>query len=61
MLLARSGLVRTEFLPTPHQVALAAIDLAQDGSLWTHIAASCFVVLVGFALASRPGGARSGS
>jgi NitT/TauT family transport system permease protein len=52
VLLARSGYVRTEFLPTPTQVALAAFDLAKDGSLWTHIAASCFVVFVGFALAS---------
>lgn len=52
VLLAGSGLVRAEFLPTPHQVALAGLDLARDGSLWTHIGASCFVVLVGFALAS---------
>ena len=41
-----------EFLPTPTQVALAAADLVKDGSLWTHIGASCFVVLVGFGLAS---------
>jgi NitT/TauT family transport system permease protein len=52
LLLAHSGLVRTEFLPTPTQVALAAADLVKDGSLWTHIGASCFVVLVGFGLAS---------
>jgi NitT/TauT family transport system permease protein len=52
ILLSHSGLVRTEFLPTPNQVALAALDLVRDGSLWGHIAASCFVVLVGFALAS---------
>ena len=52
VLLAHSGFVRTEFLPTPTQVALAAADLMKDGSLWTHIGASCFVVLVGFGLAS---------
>ena len=52
LLLAYSGFVRTEFLPTPNQVALAAVDLAKDGSLFTHIGASCFVVFVGFALAS---------
>jgi NitT/TauT family transport system permease protein len=50
--LAGSGLVRTEFLPTPNQVVLAAVDLMKDGSLWTHIGASCFVVFMGFALAS---------
>jgi NitT/TauT family transport system permease protein len=51
-LLAYAGLVRPDFLPTPHQVLLAAVDLARDGSLWEHMAASCFVVLVGFGLAS---------
>lgn len=52
VLLAYSGLVRTEFLPTPYQVGLAAVDLTKDGSLWTHIGASCFVVFVGFGIAS---------
>jgi NitT/TauT family transport system permease protein len=52
VVLAHSGLVRTEFLPTPSQVALAGVDLIRDGSLWTHIAASCFVVFLGFGLAS---------
>src|SRR5262249_42557443 len=33
-------------------VALAGVDLMKDGSLWDHIRASCFVVLMGFALAS---------
>jgi NitT/TauT family transport system permease protein len=51
-ILAYSGSVRTEFLPTPSQVLKAAAQLAGDGSLWRHIGASSFVVLVGFALAS---------
>jgi len=50
--LAYSGLVRTEFLPTPGQVARAAVELAADGSLWSHVVASCLVVLVGFGAAS---------
>jgi NitT/TauT family transport system permease protein len=44
--------VRSEFLPTPDRVGVAAFELARDGTLWTHIQASCFVVLTGFALAS---------
>jgi NitT/TauT family transport system permease protein len=50
--LAYGGHVRPEFLPAPHHVVLAALDLAGDGTLWTHIAASCFVIFLGFALAS---------
>ncbi len=51
-LLAYGGFVRPEFLPAPHQVAVAAVQLAGDGTLWTHIYASCFVIFMGFALAS---------
>jgi len=50
--LAHSGLVRAEFLPTPYQVFRAGVDLLADGSLLGHMAASCFVVVVGFVLAS---------
>lgn len=50
--LAYGGHVRPEFLPAPHHVLLAAIELGGDGTLWTHIVASCFVILLGFALAS---------
>jgi NitT/TauT family transport system permease protein len=50
--LAYGGLVRPEFLPAPHHVLQTAIELAADGTLWTHVRASCFVILTGFALAS---------
>ena len=50
--LAYTGAVRPDFLPTPHQVAATAVELARDGSLWQHMWASCFVVLVGFVVAS---------
>jgi NitT/TauT family transport system permease protein len=50
--LAYGGYVRPEFLPAPHQVILAAIRLIRDGELWTHVRASCFVIFLGFALAS---------
>jgi NitT/TauT family transport system permease protein len=50
--LAYGGLVRPEFLPAPHLVVQTAIELASDGTLWTHVRASCFVILTGFALAS---------
>ncbi len=46
------GLARPEFLPAPHQVLAAALTLAGDGTLWSHVAASCFVVFTGFAVAS---------
>jgi NitT/TauT family transport system permease protein len=50
--LTYGGFVRPEFLPAPHQVAEAAVDLIGDGTLWTHIRASCFVIFMGFAVAS---------
>jgi NitT/TauT family transport system permease protein len=50
--LAYGGHVRPEFLPAPHQVLLAAIELSRDGTLWNHIVGSCFVIFLGFALAS---------
>jgi NitT/TauT family transport system permease protein len=50
--LTYGGHVRPEFLPAPHQVAVAAVDLASDGTLWEHIGASCFVIVTGFVLAS---------
>jgi NitT/TauT family transport system permease protein len=42
---------RSVIFPTPLQVAAAAVDLAQDGTLWTHIGASLLRVGAGFALA----------
>jgi NitT/TauT family transport system permease protein len=50
--LTYGGLVRPEFLPAPHEVARSAIELARDGTLASHVGASCFVILVGFVLAS---------
>src|SRR5262245_8749322 len=50
--LTYGGHVRPEFLPAPHQVVLAAVDLIGDGTLWMHITASCFVIFLGFVLAS---------
>ena len=50
--LSYGGLVRPEFLPTPDQVLRSAIEMGGDGSLWTHVRASCFVIFLGFALAS---------
>jgi NitT/TauT family transport system permease protein len=37
--------------PTPWQVVTGAYELARDGSLWEHIAASLFRVGIGFGLA----------
>ncbi len=51
-LLTYGDLVRPEFLPAPHQVLWSAVELLSDGTLWTHIRASCFVIFTGFALAS---------
>jgi NitT/TauT family transport system permease protein len=51
-LLAYGGFVNKDFLPTPTQVARAAVELTADGTIWHHIGASCFVVLMGFGLAS---------
>ncbi len=50
--LTYGGLVRPEFLPAPHDVLRSAVELTQDGTLWIHIRASCFVIFTGFALAS---------
>lgn len=50
--LTYGGLVRPEFLPAPHQVLETGIELLGDGTLWTHVRASCFVIFLGFALAS---------
>ena len=51
-LLAYGGLVRPEFLPAPDEVLRAAVKLTLDGDLWIHARASCFVIFMGFALAS---------
>src|SRR5262249_53762359 len=51
-LLAYGGLVRPEFLPAPHEVFVAAVKLIRDGDLWVHVRASCFVIFMGFAVAS---------
>jgi NitT/TauT family transport system permease protein len=46
------GLVDPVFMPAPHQVLVAAWDMAKDGTLLHHIATSCFVIFSGFFLAS---------
>jgi NitT/TauT family transport system permease protein len=51
-LLTYGGRVRPEFLPAPHHVVLTGVELLGDGTLWTHVRASCFVIFTGFALAS---------
>src|SRR5262245_48125701 len=44
--LSYGGHVRPEFLPAPHEVLRAAIELIGDGTLWSHITASCFVIFL---------------
>ena len=51
-LLTYGGFVGRIFLPAPHQVAVAGYELIADGSLIKHTAASLFVILSGFILAS---------
>jgi NitT/TauT family transport system permease protein len=46
------GFVRTDFLPAPHMVLLAAYKLAASGILLTDTTASVFVIFSGFLLAS---------
>ena len=50
--LTYGGLVRPDFLPAPHRVVQTAVELINDGTLWIHIRASCFVIFTGFAMAS---------
>jgi NitT/TauT family transport system permease protein len=63
-LLTYGGLVRTDFLPTPHKVVLTAFRLLHDGSLFKHTYASVSVIIIGFVLSSLvavPLGILSGS
>jgi ABC-type nitrate/sulfonate/bicarbonate transport system permease component len=50
-----AGWVEPFLLPSPLQVAQALADMAREGSLWIHMAASLQRVLVGFALACAVG------
>jgi NitT/TauT family transport system permease protein len=50
--LTYGGFVRVEFLPPPHLVLQTGGELIADGTLWTHVRASCFVIFTGFAVAS---------
>jgi NitT/TauT family transport system permease protein len=50
--LTYGGFVRPEFLPAPYHVLQTGIELIGDGTLWTHVKASCFVIFLGFAVAS---------
>jgi NitT/TauT family transport system permease protein len=51
-LLAYSGWVRADFLPTPVAVVLAGIDGMSDGSLFRDTGISLYEILSGFILAS---------
>ena len=46
------GMVRPEFLPTPHSVLVAGWEMLGDGSLLEHTWASVSVIFTGFILAS---------
>ena len=50
--LSYGGLVRSDFLPTPPAVVLAAYETILDGSLPKHTLASCTVIFSGFILAT---------
>jgi NitT/TauT family transport system permease protein len=50
--LAYGGFVRRDFLPTPYDVILAAIESVSDGSLLINTAYSVGEILAGFVLAS---------
>ena len=41
-LLSRLGWVRADFIPAPHAVAVAGLELARSGELAGHIRASAF-------------------
>lgn len=51
-LLTYGGFIGRIFLPAPHHVAVAGYELIVDGSLFKHMAASLFVIISGFVLAS---------
>src|SRR5882724_6950817 len=51
-LLAYSGLVRRDFLPTPIEVLLAGVDGISDGTLLVNTAFSVGEIMAGFILAS---------
>jgi NitT/TauT family transport system permease protein len=51
-LLSYGGMVRSDFLPTPHDVALAAINGLQDGSLLVNTGVSVTEIMSGFVIAS---------
>ncbi|HLI13994.1 MAG TPA: ABC transporter permease [Alphaproteobacteria bacterium] len=51
-ILSYGGLVRPDFLPTPHAVIEAAISGIQDGSLAVNTGVSVSEILTGFVLAS---------
>jgi NitT/TauT family transport system permease protein len=55
MLIGWWGMVRitqSDIFPTPMQVVVGTLELAADGTLWEHIAASLMRVFAGFLLAA---------
>ena len=51
-LLSRLGWVRADFIPAPHAVAVAGLELARSGELAGHIRASAFRAAIGFVTGS---------
>jgi NitT/TauT family transport system permease protein len=51
-MLSYGGMVRSDFLPTPYDVALAAISGLQDGSLLVNTGVSVTEIMSGFVIAS---------
>lgn len=51
-LLTYGGLIRSDFLPSPHHVFVSAYDLILDGSLAKHTLVSLSVIYTGFLMAS---------
>lgn len=52
VVLVYGGVVRPEFLPTPHSVLVTGAEMLSDGSLLKHAWASVSVIFTGFILAS---------
>jgi NitT/TauT family transport system permease protein len=50
--LSYGGMVRSDFLPTPHKVAVAAINGVNDGSLLVNTGVSVTEIMSGFIIAS---------
>ncbi|KIL52553.1 binding-protein-dependent transporter inner membrane component [Jeotgalibacillus alimentarius] len=45
---ARFGLIESYLLPAPSTVVVSVVEMAQDGSLWTHVSITLYRVGAGF-------------